>query len=547
MSKCRQVDQWHCMASFPGAMATIQGYPTRLATSTVAERMPSEVWDMIVGFVPKEGWGTLRAVCKRLHAVVQRRLRDGKVPPTPHSYAALSSALHQWVYRKPVHALWRMGVCERYARYGMHEQLVDAHRNQNYQLGAAECKAARGGHLQCLRYVMQQPDRKGYYEPDLLEAAARSGSLGCVRYIIQTVYVPDITWDMDEMMAAAYGGNPECMRLLHTETLSEEYNQRHWYVNYDYGEYTTAPPIAAILMAITDGHAVETDDEFAVRIPAAAMMAAIEGGNVACLITGRALGMPLHSSLATAAAVLGEVECLQQLYEWGCPFDELIAYKAACAGQLATLKLLHVWRVGEWNRELAVAATPHLPCLQYIHESGIRPPAYVMCRAARIGKLECLQYLHRHCCRLNADVMNAAAEGGHPDCVQYVLDNGCKPTASLAHYYIERRDVKGLQRVLDVGVVPTDDMVGDACRYGSKDCLVLLHKRHVPCDARECYALAINHNHMDCLKYLHKHYPYKHNWIYYILRSYSQPGPNECLKYVESLHSRENTQCIVME
>lgn len=459
-------------------------YPTRFAirenTGILAATLSSEMWDMIVSLVPREGWGTLRAVCKRLHAVVQRRLPGGKVPPTPLSYAALSSTLYEWVYLSPipVTSLPRH-LCANFARYGLYDEMVDTHERLRYPLNKADIEAASGGHLRCLQYatINHPPIMTGdRWIPEMVvEAAAQAGSLECMLYAMKYYGLQGY---LDGMMAAARGGNPACMQAMHDPRLINAYSTTMYYeVNLFPREITlTHSPV---------------------------MMAAADHGNASCLVAGHALGMPLAYGLISIATRRGWADCLRVLAGLGCSYSHWVANVAASHGHLECLKVISTWPDAVINDDTLRAAVRHPDCMLFLCEYGLLPDTSVMMAAAERGSLAGMRFLHERQCPWAESTVDAAVEADSEECVRYALEHGCPVTTTAVEYAVGDCNEPMLELLLELKC-PVDKRHTDmAAGLGFPSCLELLHKHGAPCD-EVTYRQAIRHGKMDCLVYLHK-------------------------------------------
>jgi len=97
--------------------------------------------------------------------------------------------------------------------------------------------------------------------------------------------------------------------------------------------------------------------------------------------------------------------------------------------------------------------------------------------AAKHGYRKCLTLLHKHGCPLSIEAMNIAARFGHLEVMIFVKENGgfeySKDTVEKA---VCGNHVNILKYLHDKSVAWPSEIMFEACKYGSLECLKFLHQ-----------------------------------------------------------------------
>ena len=162
----------------------------------------------------------------------------------------------------------------------------------------ATCQAAaRGGHLECLRYAHINGCA---WDEETCRIAARSGHLQCLRY----AHKNGCPWDKATCHGAARGGHLECLQYAHENGCPWE----------------AAPLLRAA--ASSDNlsifkYAHSHGCEFSKRVPKIIS----KNDNLDMLKYAREHGCPMHPQVAINAATNGNLAMLQYAAEWACPLS----------------------------------------------------------------------------------------------------------------------------------------------------------------------------------------------------------------------------------
>lgn len=218
-------------------------------------------------------------------------------------------------------------VCE----HGLNNVLKWYFKNNLRPTGFMLQKAARNGHLECLKTIHEHKT-KWYTDmkSDDLYSAAYRGQLECIKFVVN---VMGLRIDEDLILGAACGGHLNVLQFVHDTAPETDYSKRSYLADmiycranvecikycYDYmSTLTRTPEVTA---------------------------AAAEMGNLEMLQWLHERGCPWSETTVIRAAKAGNVECLSYAIEQGCPFyrkDAQLAairhYNWACAWRLGVPK-----------------------------------------------------------------------------------------------------------------------------------------------------------------------------------------------------------------
>jgi ribosomal protein S8 len=410
--------------------------------------------------------------------------------------------------------------CNEAAELGCLECLKIAHTYGIYPPnGKTFALAAKGGHLDCLKYMYEHNRHISEYNWDdrVCYVSAREGHLDCLKYAVEH----DCPWD-----------EFACLKVSHPNCIDYIKDMMCFKHSKDSLEAVKHGCLKCLKIAHNKGVPWHEDT----------CSIAAEGGHLDCLHYAIKNGAPYDGKAyalaasndhldclrylyeanyiqrwdkdtCTFAAMYGTLKCLKYAVEHGCPINEEACFKvshpnckeylkdmmcfkhskdcieAVKHGCLKCLKIAHN-NGAPWNQEsdehrkvgipyilktCAIAAEGgHLECLKYAHENGAPWDKDTCTLAASDGHLKCLQYAHENGCPWNEYTCAMAAAHGHLDCLKYAHENGC----------------------------PWDE---HTCLYASihLDCLKYAHENGCPWDERTC-SWASHLGSLECLKYAHK-------------------------------------------
>jgi hypothetical protein len=329
---------------------------------------------------------------------------------------------------------------------------------------SATCVAAcMGGHLDCLQWALSTRTESGYrkidpgaWAPSLIAATAWSGHLDVVHWLHET-YGANEPRQTSACESAARAGRVDMLRWLHER-------------DFPWDEKTCA--------------------------------LAAHGGHLECLRFAREVVPPCDWDATTCheAAVGGRMECIRYAHEKLCPWDAPTCALAARFGQLEML---------QWLRE------HHCPWDKMTCTFAVRGGHVAVLRWARDHHCEWEDghgiILHGH-----LGIWDEAAEAGSMDCLRYVHDSGatphrisdpepCSHAAQRGHL-----DVLVYLRSLPIPYPWDADTSRRAAANGQLRCLQFMHRQisasvsiadNCPWSVETC-AFAARYGHLECLKYV---------------------------------------------
>lgn len=231
--------------------------------------------------------------------------------------------------------------------------------------------AAKGGHLNCLKFLCDISNNSGY----ATNISAEYNQLNCLEYLLNSgqqlstkklavggleclEYLWNRRWITNSAHIAAKG-KLECLKFLHENGC---------------GWYSLSLENAALSGNLENlKYLVEQNGITQFKRNTQICDRAAEGGNFECLkfLLESEFEMNVHSCMA-AAARGGEVEILKFLnQQQGIIMGQDISVVAAKLGHLNCLKYIFE-NGGEWNRETyqQAAVNGHLNCVKFLHENG---------------------------------------------------------------------------------------------------------------------------------------------------------------------------------
>lgn len=200
----------------------------------------------------------------------------------------------------------------------------------------------------------------------------------------------------------------------------------------------------------------------------------VESGSLECLMYAIENGCPYYKNYHHVYNAKCNLKCLEYLLEKGCHWDASVTYSYTINGNLELLEYavnngcqLH------WNLIEVAARTGHIKIIEWLEQKGYTVNEDTIVSAVEGGQLECVKYLHRRGCSLSVDAIYKAISFNYFNCFEYLLDNGC----------------------------PFNDVV----------------------------TIAVRHNRLKFLKYLHQH---GYNWSIHTTNEAISHGNLKCLKYL---------------
>jgi hypothetical protein len=217
--------------------------------------------------------------------------------------------------------------------------------------------AAEGGALDILKWGREN----GYmnFIANAMDMAAREGHVDIMRYLHEERF----TLNEDTCMAAAYGGKLECLKFARSVGISFADRQ---------GGYMRGVCIS---------------------------LAAASSGSLECLVYVHTNGAQLPTKVPWVVLKNGNLECLKYLMENGSCIDDMATRKLVTYGQVQ--------------------------CLQYIKEFGAPLHADICTQAAGLGQLEALKWAHESGFPWDASTYVAAIHGRNSAVLDYLDENGC--------------------------------------------------------------------------------------------------------------------------
>lgn len=339
--------------------------------------------------------------------------------------------------------------------------------------------AARHGHLDCLRYLIEK-DRnivdkvaiawaafKGHLEIvkylftngfELTKKACESAAGGGQLHVLQWAHELGFgyLWDSYTCSSAAAEGHLDCLKFLHENGC--EWDQKTC-DNAAHGGH-----LNCLAYAHENGCAwsAKTSRE--------------AGDSISCMRYLHENGCEWHEKTCSAAAT--SIECLRYAHENGCPWD-----KKTCR---------------------AAASNNSLVCLQYAHENGCPWDSQTCLYAAIYGYLDCLIYAHENGCAWNAGICENAAKNGHLDCLRYAHENGCEwIAASVCSNAAYNGHLACLRYAHENGCEWKYNICILAAYDGTLDCVEHAQEKEITWDYLT-YLYAIGGGHLACLKYAHE-------------------------------------------
>ena len=317
--------------------------------------------------------------------------------------------------------------CSAAARFGKLSLLKFAHENGCPWDGKTCEAAARNDSLACLKYAHQQGCP---WDASTCAAAAGAGNLKALIY----AHEQGCAWDEETCTNASQSDYLACLRYAHERGCPWNVKtctaaaQNHTSACLAYAHMHGCPWNEGVVKEAAFYSRVECL-RFALEngCPGRELACESVGGSLKCLkflreelkcpwgdtrIVDKFVRYPFnqteciryclsHGCLADKRTMLLAADSLEKmkvLHEHGCPWDKGIMHAVAKAGNLATLR--YCLENGCPGREdVALAAAPHLPLLQYLHAQGcpLLPEAY-QCALQAVRPIECVRFLFETGC-----------------------------------------------------------------------------------------------------------------------------------------------------
>lgn len=239
-----------------------------------------------------------------------------------------------------------------------------------YEMANADGNAVRGGHLECLKYLVENGSRILVREVCL--EAVKHNNFDILKYL----RYKGCPWDVKEcFFAAGKHENPEMLDYI--------YENR--------GE-------CSVFLA----------EECAKKGCTYALQ----------FLRNTNFGWKWEKSISSSAANGGNLDCLRYLIENGCEYDEddIIFYAASGSGNIECIKYLLGKGCKMDKDTCAIAAKRgNLSCLRYLRENGCEWNEKTFRFAGDSGKIEVLRYVHESGCKIPSDLSSS-----NPECKNYI-------------------------------------------------------------------------------------------------------------------------------
>jgi hypothetical protein len=203
--------------------------------------------------------------------------------------------------------------------------------------------ATAANQLQMLGYLHQKEGCKCSLEASLM--AARSGNLDCLKYLLEAGFV-----GLEVCVMAAANGNLECLRWAHTHgcelsismVLPAVENDHYdcfvyCYENGHEHTWLTGIILECIERGRTNMFMYAVDHGYPLNNISVAPSCA-RHKRLDMLAYAHKRGMPLPSSLLSAAATFGSLDIMKYAHEHGCAWYSAVCTNAAQAGELECLR-----------------------------------------------------------------------------------------------------------------------------------------------------------------------------------------------------------------
>jgi hypothetical protein len=328
------------------------------------------------------------------------------------------------------------------------------------ELNVAAGSAAKGGHLEILKYLLHINPRITYWNTVVCKEAVVGGFIEVLLWALQNGF----HCGFDACVAAAARGNLEILKILRdkgcpweesTCSMAAENGQFEllkWArdQNCPWDERT-------MLAAAKNGHKEIFDWAILNKCPISPLTCAVaaENGHLEILQSAVKLGIPWDSKTCSNAAKGGHLELLQWAIENGCLWDENTCIIAASEGHFEILKYAYynkcpfpenqisnlVVQYGYthifqwlWDEKLlpqdpflcsTAAQFGNLKILQIARNFGYAWTEWTCSNAALNGYLKILKWLKAEGCPWDKNTFTSAMRGGRLRVLKWLKNNGC--------------------------------------------------------------------------------------------------------------------------
>jgi hypothetical protein len=344
-------------------------------------------------------------------------------------------------------------------------------------------RAAKGGNLECLKFVFQHRDISQAQQHSVLDMFARHGHFECIKFLLEK----NVEVSAMAVRNTAKYGHLDCLELLY-DLVHEK--QLHISFN-DVAITAAAHGQLAVLEFLHKKNCI-----FSERV----CTQAAAGGHLACLQFLHERNHAWSSSTVNYACQNGQFECLKYALDHGCLF--IYESKAAVkAGNLECLKL--IVEVAKPDSEainlslLHAAKLGHFELVKYLHQKGGEWSVEIVEEMAKLKNIDCLRYaLENHAPGLVSGY-EIALETGNIDFVMYFYDKYEKQI-DLSLRSSSRRCQKMFEYDVDL-----------SCRdkisikwIANLDCLKFLHSKKRFSLSLTLFMFCFIHEKVDCFEYM---------------------------------------------